>query len=125
MSIKCPKCQSEQITSHKKGFGIGKAIIGALTFGGVGVLAGSINQNKVLNHCMNCGYKWKPSLNDDSKTLNQTQIEDLVIKKETSKDKDIPKFSKEEYNKEVYKRTGMSASNPKFAKLGKSKKRRR
>jgi hypothetical protein len=31
------------------------------------------------------------------------------------------KFNKDEANKEIFKRTGLSASHPKFAKLGKNK----
>ncbi|WP_313374273.1 hypothetical protein [Chishuiella sp.] len=125
MSIKCPKCQSEQITSHKNGFGISKAILGALTFGGIGIVAGSIGKNKVNNHCMNCGYKWKPQLTnkiDAEKYQDKTVINNNNT--EISVSNEIPVFSKEDYNKEIFKRTGKSASDPKFAKLGKSKKRR-
>ena len=31
--IRCPKCNSEQITSQKKGFGFGKAIAGIFVAG--------------------------------------------------------------------------------------------
>jgi hypothetical protein len=45
--IKCPVCQSEQISHNKKGFGLGKAIAGGVLFGGIGLLGGFIGSNKV------------------------------------------------------------------------------
>lgn len=59
MNIKCPKCQSEQITSHKKGFGIGKAAVGAVVAGPIGLAAGAIGSSKIQVTCLNCGFKWK------------------------------------------------------------------
>lgn len=57
--IHCPKCNSTQITANKKGFGIGKAAVGAAVTGGVGLLAGFIGSGKVEAVCLNCGMKWK------------------------------------------------------------------
>lgn len=56
----CPKCGSTSITAAKKGFGVGKALAGAVVTGGVGLLAGFIGSGKVELICMNCGHKWTP-----------------------------------------------------------------
>lgn len=58
--VRCPKCNSDQITANKKGFGIGKAIGGALLTGGIGLLAGGIGSGKIIITCLNCGNKFKP-----------------------------------------------------------------
>lgn len=54
----CPKCLSTSITANKKGFGIGKAVIGASLTGGLGLMAGNIGAQKVRLTCMKCGYQW-------------------------------------------------------------------
>ena len=58
-SIKCPKCGSTQITAGNKGFGFGKAAIGAVALGPVGLLGGLIGSKKVIVTCLNCGHKWQ------------------------------------------------------------------
>ena len=56
----CPKCGSTSLSSNKKGFGIGKAIIGAsLTNSPIGLIGGNINAKKVIVTCLNCGKQWK------------------------------------------------------------------
>lgn len=62
----CPKCGSKNLQivgNHKKGFSVGKALVGGvLTAGtGVGVLAGFAGKKgkKVDMICMNCGKKFK------------------------------------------------------------------
>lgn len=60
MSIRCPKCNSDQITAHKKGFSGRKAVAGAVLTGGIGVLAGTIGSNKVKITCLNCGNTFNP-----------------------------------------------------------------
>ena len=56
---KCPKCGSPSLSGGKQGFGVGKAVAGAVLFGGVGLLAGGIGANKTVVTCLNCGYKFK------------------------------------------------------------------
>jgi len=58
--VKCPKCGSTQITADKKGFGLGKAAIGGLILGPVGLLGGLIGSKKVMVSCLNCGNRWQP-----------------------------------------------------------------
>lgn len=55
---KCPKCGSTSLSGGKQGFGVGKAVAGAVLFGGVGLLAGGIGANKTVVTCMKCGYKF-------------------------------------------------------------------
>lgn len=57
--IHCPKCGSTQITAGKKGFSVGKAIVGDLVAGPEGLLAGNIGSNKVIVTCLKCGHTWK------------------------------------------------------------------
>lgn len=56
----CPKCGSTSITANKKGVGIGKAAVGAIVAGPIGLLAGGIGKNKITCTCLNCGHKFKP-----------------------------------------------------------------
>jgi len=54
----CPKCLSTSLSGHKKGFGIGKAVVGAAMTGGIGLIAGNIGAKKVRITCLNCGHQF-------------------------------------------------------------------
>ncbi|WP_243578011.1 zinc ribbon domain-containing protein [Clostridium minihomine] len=63
----CPKCASTSLSANKKGFGIGKAVVGAgagiFTAGAAGLIgltAGNAGAKKVIITCLNCGHQWKP-----------------------------------------------------------------
>lgn len=56
----CPKCGSTQLSANKKGVGLGKAAVGAIAVGPLGLVAGGIGKNKVLITCLNCGKQFKP-----------------------------------------------------------------
>ena len=58
--IRCPQCGSHSLTAGNKGFGVGKAAIGGLLLGPVGLLAGGIGSNKVKITCLNCGHTFTP-----------------------------------------------------------------
>ena len=59
--ITCPKCGSDNIHFAKRGFKLARAIgVGVLTLGLGGILAGAAGRNKVMAHCLNCRYKWRP-----------------------------------------------------------------
>ncbi len=59
VQIQCPKCSSTQITSHKKGFGLGKSVLGLAVIGPLGLLGGVIGAGKVKVTCLSCGHDWK------------------------------------------------------------------
>lgn len=54
----CPKCHSTSLSAHKKGFGIGKAVVGAALTGGIGLVAGNIGAKKVRVTCLKCGHQF-------------------------------------------------------------------
>jgi hypothetical protein len=58
--ISCPKCKSIDFTANKKGFGLGKAVVGGILTGGVGLLGGFIGSQKVNITCLKCGNRWSP-----------------------------------------------------------------
>ena len=55
---KCSKCGSTSLIGNKKGFGIGKALIGACVIGPIGLVAGNFRAKKVVVTCMNCGHQF-------------------------------------------------------------------
>ena len=58
--VKCPRCRSTQLTANNKGFGLGKALVGGVLLGGVGLLGGFLGSRKVQITCLKCGHSWKP-----------------------------------------------------------------
>ena len=50
----CPYCGSSNLTANTKGFGVGKALTGAMLTGGIGLLAGFVGSNKVKITCLSC-----------------------------------------------------------------------
>ncbi len=59
-SIRCPRCRSIQLTANPKGFSTGKAAVGVLLAGPIGLLGGFIGCGKVKITCLKCGYEWWP-----------------------------------------------------------------
>jgi tellurium resistance protein TerD len=57
--VTCPSCGSTQITANRKGFGLGKAAVGGLLLGPVGLLGGLIGSKKVTITCLKCGHAWE------------------------------------------------------------------
>lgn len=58
--IRCRKCGSTQIAAGGRGFGIGKAAVGGLLLGPVGLVAGALGSSALLVTCLKCGARWKP-----------------------------------------------------------------
>lgn len=56
--VRCPKCGSTSISADKKGFGVGKAVVGAAIAGPIGLVGGNIGAKKVRVTCLNCGHQW-------------------------------------------------------------------
>lgn len=57
--VRCPGCGSTQLSAGNKGFGLGKAAVGGLLLGPIGLLSGFIESNKVIVTCLSCGKQWK------------------------------------------------------------------
>lgn len=57
--MKCPYCGSTSLSGNKKGYGVGKGVIGAALLGPIGLVAGNIGSGNVVVTCMKCGYKFK------------------------------------------------------------------
>ncbi|WP_042356110.1 tellurite resistance TerB family protein, partial [Bacillus rubiinfantis] len=68
--IICPRCHSANVRTGKKGFGLGKAAIGGLILGPVGLLGGFIGQNQLKFTCNSCGNAWSPSQTDYAEWAN-------------------------------------------------------
>lgn len=60
VEVKCPLCGSTKYTAKNKGFGLGKAAIGAAVLGPVGLLGGLVGSKKIRIVCLNCGHEWSP-----------------------------------------------------------------
>lgn len=56
--LRCPRCNSSQLTAGTKGYSIGKGAAGVLLLGPIGFLGGLIGHKKVTVTCLKCGYKW-------------------------------------------------------------------
>jgi hypothetical protein len=59
-SISCPKCGCTQIASNNQGFGLGKAAVGGILAGPVGLLAGFLGSSNIKITCLQCGHSWAP-----------------------------------------------------------------
>lgn len=56
--LRCPKCHSNQIEIDKQGFSAGKALVGGILTGGIGLVAGFHGKNKRKGKCLHCGHTW-------------------------------------------------------------------
>ncbi len=56
--VYCPKCYSTSLSTNKKGFGAGKALVGLVALGPIGLAAGAIGSQKVKVTCLNCGHQF-------------------------------------------------------------------
>lgn len=82
--LQCPRCQSDYVSTGKKGFGIGKAAIGGLILGPVGLLGGFLGANKMEFQCNSCHYKW---------SLDQTDFAGMFAKQKENARKLLQKYN--------------------------------
>ncbi|MBB4043885.1 DNA-directed RNA polymerase subunit RPC12/RpoP [Bacteroides reticulotermitis] len=78
----CPSCGSKDIHAEQKGFSGGKALVGSLAVGGIGILAGTIGSRDVNITCLKCGKKFKAG---EAKTITveiqeNSEIDNLILK---------------------------------------------
>jgi tellurium resistance protein TerD len=59
VAVRCAKCGSTEVTTQEKGFGLGKAAIGGILLGPVGLAAGMLGRKKIKLICLKCGHKWQ------------------------------------------------------------------
>jgi stress response protein SCP2/tellurite resistance protein len=69
--LMCPRCHSTNIRTGEKGFGLGKAAIGGLILGPIGLLGGFIGKNQLKLSCNSCGKSWSPNQTDYVEWANQ------------------------------------------------------
>ena len=86
--ISCPRCHSTQVTAGKKGFGIGKALVGGIVLGPVGLLAGFIGSKNMEFACLSCRERWSAAGNSNTTQWLQQQTESArnVVNKYMGKD---------------------------------------
>lgn len=57
---KCPMCGEKQkqklVDSTNKGFSVGKAAVGAVLLGPLGLVGGALGKKKQCYYCGNCGF---------------------------------------------------------------------
>ena len=57
----CPICQEKDgwkhIDTSKKGFSVGKAAVGAILIGPVGLVGGAFGKKKVTYYCAKCNFQ--------------------------------------------------------------------
>ncbi|EHQ88864.1 TerD family protein [Desulfosporosinus youngiae] len=84
----CPRCHSHQVTAGKKGFGLGKAAIGGVLLGPVGLLAGFIGSKNMEFVCMSCKERWNSGSNANTAEWLQRQTENArnIVNKYMGKD---------------------------------------
>ena len=92
--ILCPKCGSEQISANKKGFSGGKALIGGLLMGPIGLAVGALGRNKIKVTCLNCAATWDPGEGKSETIEKNLSYEDHFL--------ELLKFKKTEDAKQAY-----------------------
>lgn len=58
--VRCPNCHSTQLAAGSKGFRLGKAAVGGLLLGPIGLLGGIIGSRAARITCLNCGFVFDP-----------------------------------------------------------------
>jgi hypothetical protein len=60
-AVRCPRCNSTQITAQKRGFKVGRAVGAGIAIGPIGgLIGGAAGKNKIVITCLKCGHHWTP-----------------------------------------------------------------
>lgn len=58
---KCPSCGAKlewnKVGEGKEGFSVGKAAVGGLLLGPIGLLGGALGKKKIVYYCRNCQFQ--------------------------------------------------------------------
>lgn len=59
-NIRCPKCGSPDVYTDKKGFKVGRSLLGGILTGNLLVagISGAVGMNKIQHTCLGCGCKF-------------------------------------------------------------------
>lgn len=74
--ITCPKCGSTQVAAGNKGFDAGRAVLGDMLLGPIGLLGGTAGSKDVVLSCLKCGARWKPG---ETKTESEIAVRNIAI----------------------------------------------
>lgn len=96
--ISCPKCGGTELENAKQGFGVGKAVVGGLVAGPVGLLAGLAGKNKEVYKCTRCKHKFKFTDTKEYKEYKRKEQETKRIEQQAEYEK-----NKREFNENVKK----------------------
>ena len=84
--LRCPKCNSNLLSSNTKGFSLTKALGGAFLTGGIGLLAGFIGSKKIRISCLKCGNQFNAGegaivhIPNSSKTYENNEVNKVPTK---------------------------------------------
>lgn len=67
--IKCPRCNSTNVSTGTKGYGLVKGATGGIILGPLGLLAGLIGSKRIRIDCLLCGHHWD-HVNEIERTNN-------------------------------------------------------
>ncbi|MFZ3101905.1 MAG: TerD family protein [Desulfitobacteriaceae bacterium] len=84
----CPKCHSTSVTAGKKGFGLGKAALGGILLGPIGILAGFIGSKNMEFACLSCRERWSAAGNNNTTEWLKQQADNArnIVTKYMGKD---------------------------------------
>jgi len=75
-NIKCPRCNSTNVSTGTKGYGLVKGATGGLILGPIGLMAGLIGSKRIRIDCLLCGHHWD-LIREIRKTSNKEEFNEI------------------------------------------------